>query len=62
MSLKKLEKDIEFENSEISRSEKMLSNPNFLAKAPKEKIQTEQEKLELHKNNLKDLLEKLKKL
>ena len=59
---KKLEKDIEFENSEITRSEKMLSNPNFLAKAPKEKIQIEQEKLELHKNNLKDLLEKLKKL
>ena len=59
---KKLEKDIEFENSEIARSEKMLSNPNFLAKAPKEKIQIEQEKLELHKNNLKDLLEKLKKL
>ncbi len=59
---KKLEKDIEFERSEISRSEKMLLNPNFIAKAPKEKIELEKDKLKLHQDNLKDLLEKLSKI
>ena len=59
---KKLEKDIEFERSEIERSNKMLSNPNFLAKAPVEKVEMEKGKLALHEANLKDLEEKLKKL
>ena len=59
---KKLEKDIEFERSEIARSEKMLSNPNFLSKAPKEKVELEKEKLQIHQANLADLLEKLKKI
>ncbi|MBO6280373.1 MAG: valine--tRNA ligase [Bacilli bacterium] len=59
---KKLEKDIEIERSEIERSQKMLNNPNFLAKAPKEKIDTEKSKLEIHEANLKDLLDKLNKL
>ena len=58
----KLEKDIAFEKSEIERAERMLNNPNFLAKAPKEKVETEQTKLALHKENLKTLEEKLKKL
>ena len=56
---KKLEKDIETEMSEIARSEKMLSNPNFIAKAPAEKINLEKEKLAIHQANLKDLKEKL---
>ena len=59
---KKLEKDIEFERSEIARSEKMLLNPNFIAKAPKEKIELEKDKLKLHQDNLKDLLEKISKI
>ena len=59
---KKLEKDIETEMSEIARSEKMLSNPNFIAKAPAEKINLEKEKLAIHQANLKDLKEKLAKI
>ena len=58
----KLEKDIAFEKSEIERGERMLNNPNFLAKAPKEKVGNEQNKLSLHKQNLLTLEEKLKKL
>ena len=58
----KLEKDIAFEKSEIERGERMLNNPNFLAKAPKEKVENEQNKLSLHKQNLLTLEEKLKKL
>lgn len=58
----KLEKEIAFEKSEIKRSEGMLNNPNFLAKAPKEKVEMEKSKLKLHQDNLKDLEEKLKKL
>ena len=40
------------------QKEKMLSNPNFIAKAPKEKIELEQSKLNMHKDNLASLLEK----
>ena len=58
----KIEKDIEFELSEIARSEKMLNNPNFISKAPQEKIEMERSKLELHQNKLKDLREKLAKI
>ena len=58
----KLEKDIELEKSEIERAKRMLSNPNFLAKAPKEKVETEQNKLTQHEQNLATLLEKLKKI
>lgn len=58
----KLEKEIAFEKSEIKRSEGMLNNPNFLAKAPKEKVETEKAKLKLHQDNLRDLEEKLKKI
>lgn len=58
----KIEKEIAFEKSEIKRSEGMLNNPNFLAKAPKEKVETEKAKLKLHQDNLKELEEKLKKI
>lgn len=58
----RLEKEIQNEESEIARGEKMLSNPNFLAKAPKEKVENEQNKLAQHKENLISLKEKLKKL
>lgn len=58
----KIEKDIELELSEIARSEKMLNNPNFISKAPQEKIEMERNKLELHQNKLKDLQEKLAKI
>lgn len=58
----KIKKDIELELSEIARSEKMLNNPNFISKAPQEKIEMERNKLELHQNKLKDLQEKLAKI
>ena len=58
----RLDKEIELERSEIARGEKMLSNPNFVAKAPKEKIELEQSKLNMHKENLASLLEKKSKL
>ncbi len=60
--ISKLQKQIEVEESEISRGEKMLSNPGFLAKAPKEKVESEKEKLALHKANLASLKEKLSKI
>ncbi len=58
----KLEKDIAFERSEIERGERMLNNPNFIAKAPKEKIDNEKAKLALHQENLAELMSKLKKI
>ncbi len=58
----RLEKEILNEESEIARGEKMLSNPNFIAKAPKEKVEIEQNKLAQHKENLISLKEKIKKL
>lgn len=60
--LTQLNKDIENEKKEIERCLKMLSNPSFMAKAPKEKIMVEQEKLNTHQNNLKLLENKINKL
>ena len=60
--ISKLEKEIKVEMAEIDRAEKMLSNPNFVNKAPKQKVDLEKEKLELHKNNLKTLQDKLKEI
>lgn len=42
----RIEKEIEFLNKEIIRAQEILSNENFLAKAPKEKINNEQKKLD----------------
>ena len=58
----RLDKEIELERNEIARGEKMLSNPNFIAKAPKEKIELEQSKLNMHRDNLASLLEKRNKI
>ena len=44
---------------EIERGEKMLSNPSFVAKAPKAKIDLETEKLAANKQSLSSLDEKL---
>ena len=48
----KKEKDIEHLKKEIERSEKMLSNPNFLAKAPEKLIALEKAKLMDNKKKL----------
>ena len=57
-----IKKEIETEEKEIARCNGMLSNPNFLAKAPKDKIDNEKAKLETHQANLVSLKEKLSKL
>jgi len=48
--------------SEIARAEKMLTNANFLSKAPQEKIELEKSKLNKHRENLQSLLDKKEKL
>jgi len=48
-------KDIAFLKSEIARCEGMLSNPNFIARAPEAKIALEKEKLAQFKKRLSDL-------
>ena len=48
--------------SEIARSEKILSNQAFLAKAPKEKVLKEQEKYEQYKAQILNIEEKIKNL
>lgn len=54
----KLKKNIESLKFEIERSEKMLNNPNFVAKAPKQLVDTEREKLAKNKEFLEKLLKK----
>ncbi|HAS56408.1 MAG TPA: valine--tRNA ligase [Firmicutes bacterium] len=60
--LEKLNKEIELLKNEITRGEKMLSNPSFIEKAPKEKVTLEKEKLELNKKKLNSCLERLNSL
>ena len=52
---KELLKEKERLDFEISRSQKMLLNPAFVSKAPKQKVDLEQSKLEENKNKMKDL-------
>ncbi|EIN14961.1 Valyl-tRNA synthetase [Mycoplasmopsis agalactiae 14628] len=47
-----LNKKIEQAKFEIDRAQKMLSNPNFISKAPKDKIALEQEKLQKYQKQL----------
>ncbi len=58
----KVNKEIEKFRSEIDRGEKMLSNPSFTSKAPKEKIALEEEKLANNKLSLEKSLQKLEDL
>ena len=58
----KLNKEIETLKGEIKRCEGMLNNPNFLSKAPADKVSLEREKLQKHLDNLKVLEEKLKNI
>ena len=60
--LAKINADIAFIEKEIARCEGMLNNPNFVNKAPKEKVDNEREKLNQHKENLAILLEKKSKI
>ena len=58
--IKTLTADIEKVKFEIARSEKMLSNPGFVAKAPAAMIENEKVKLEKNKGILVSLENKLK--
>jgi len=60
--LARLNKEIERLNGEVERGTKMLSNPNFLAKAPKEKVEREESKLRDYRNELAVYLEKAEAL
>ena len=44
----------------LARSEKMLSNPGFINKAPEKKIQEEKDKLVKYKDMLEKVEERLK--
>ena len=58
----RIDKEIAEEENEILRCQKMLSNPNFISKAPKEKVALEEEKLKQHTENLALLKDKRNKL
>ncbi len=57
-ALAKLDIDIEKTQYEIARALKLLDNPVFKAKAPQSKIIEEEEKLALHRETLKGLIER----
>ena len=54
----RIEKKIEELKFEIARSEKMLSNAGFVAKAPQSLVDAEKEKLEKNREFLRQILEK----
>ena len=56
---KRLEEEKKRLESEVTRCEKMLSNPGFVNKAPKAKVEEEQEKLKKYKEMLDKVLEQL---
>ena len=58
----KLQKKEQALLSEIARGEKMLSNPGFLAKAPKAKVELEQGKLEDNRKQLQEVRKLLESL
>ena len=53
-----LNAEIERLENEVARGEKMLSNENFIAKAPKEKVALEQKKLADYKKQLQEYRDK----
>ena len=48
--------------SELKRSENMLSNPSFINKAPKEKVDQEKKKQEEYRLQYNDVLKALKEI
>ena len=57
---KRLEEEKTRLEGEVARCEKMLSNPGFVNKAPKAKVEEEQEKLKNYRDMLEKVLEKLR--
>lgn len=60
--LRKIEEKIAFLKNEISRCERMLSNPGFVSKAPKEKIDAETKKRDAYARQLEQYLHKKESL
>ncbi len=60
--IEKIELLIEKLNAEVKRSEGILSNANFVSKAPKSKVDEEKAKLEKYKNQLQSAIESLNNL
>lgn len=58
--IKKINDKISFLNNEINRCKKMLNNPGFVNKAPKEKIELEQKKLAQFEKEKEEYLARLK--
>ena len=52
VELEKLTKEVKRLEGEVIRSDKMLSNPGFINKAPKEKLEEEKKKAEMYKDML----------
>ena len=59
--LKALEEAYSKNEAEIERSNKILSNPSFLEKAPEKKVKDEKDKLEAYLKTKKELEEEIKK-
>ena len=59
---KRLEEEIKKLISEVERSNKILSNPGFVSKAPEAKINEEKEKLKKYEEMLNSANERLKSL
>ena len=60
--MSRLKQELDHINQEIKRSEGLLNNPNFVKKAPKEKLKLEKDKYEKHKLTKKSLLDKINAL
>lgn len=60
--IKRLEDEKKKLTSEVERSNKILSNQGFLAKAPAEKVQEEKDKKDKYETMLKDVEERLAKM
>ncbi len=60
LEIEKLTKEVTRLTQEIKRAQGMLSNPNFINKAPADKVAAEEEKLENYKTQLELAKEQLK--
>ena len=48
--------------SEINRCQNMLNNPNFVSRAPQEKVDQEKQKLENYQKQLNEIEKSIKEL
>ena len=60
--IERLKKEEERLKGELKRSRSMLSNEKFTSKAPKEKVEEEQNKLLMYEEMMKKVVEQLKEL